>query len=811
MRRLTMLIALVVICSSAHAVTDQHLVYIQTAGENGPAFSGVGINLAAEIPGGYLAFLDETGIARLEAWGTDHVVIAADKPDTDVLVRYEVPSGHRVTSLPAEAEVLHREREFEIMRLPHDASIALSCLPDIQRVFRRDLRFVSKPWDGPALDSKDDPDPDIQAMVDTVNEAWLEQKVQALEDFGTRHSQYPGGAEASQWLMSEFFSYGYMNVGLHSFDENNDNVVCIKPGTAFPDKYVVVGGHYDSTSNDGYTNAPGADDNATGTVGILAAARALAPYQFEYSVVFIAFSGEEQGLYGSHAWADEAADDGLDVVGALIMDMLGYRANGDAADIDVISNGVSQPMRDMVDTAIEQYVPGFTAVNGSLPGGASSDHASFWNAGYRAILFFEDTGNYSPYIHSSNDVVGLSVNDFAFMDQNVRTAVAMTAMMARPFDISIQHTPLTHAEANGPFDVTCQIVALEALDMASLQLHYRTNGGAFTTVAMSSDGGDQYSSVIPAQPQGALVEYYLSAADVEGSVALNPDSAPTTVHSFRTSIQVALFDDVETNLGWNLGAPGDNATTGQWVWADPVGTSYQPENDHTLDPGHICFVTGNGVPGGSDGAQDVDGGKTTLTSPIFDLDGATWAEISYWRYYTLATSYDDDFKVDISNDGGSSWTNLETVTTSSGWTQAQFAFDGTGLALTDQMQLRFIAEDTGDGSLVEALIDDISIVVQTSSTTAVEDAPALMAALQAHPNPFNPQTTLGYTLPRDGFAELRVFNARGQEVARPLAHTSVAGSGRVAWNAEGLSSGVYLVQLQLDGQVLRTTKLTLVR
>ena len=92
-----------------------------------------------------------------------------------------------------------------------------------------------------------------------------------------------------------------------------------------------------------------------------------------------------------------------------------------------------------------------------------------------------------------------------------------------------------------------------------------------------------------------------------------------------------------------------------------MGTAYQPENDHTVDPGSICFVTGNGAPGGGHGDQDVDGGRTTLTSPIFDLSEADWAEISYWRWYVDATAFDDDFFVDISDDGGASWTSLEVV------------------------------------------------------------------------------------------------------------------------------------------------------
>lgn len=797
--------------TAAPATVDRSLVYIRTAGENGPSLTGAGLELATEIPGGFLAFLTDADLADLTAWGIAHVIVAKDDPATEVLIQYEVGAGDRITPLADDAQILHRERDFAIVRMPYDEERILSCLPDIQRVFRRPLRFVSTPWEGPAPDKLRSADPAIAAMVETVTQGWLQDQVQILQDFGTRHSQQNGGLLASYWLRDQFLAYGYTDVTLHSYNTWNDNVVCVKPGTVTPEKYVVIGGHYDSITSTPAV-APGADDNATGTVAVLAAARAMADYEFEHSVVFLAFSGEEQGLYGSAAWASEAAAAGLDIVGALVMDMLGYRAAGDAADIDIISNASSQPLRDLIDEVITLYVPDHVAVTGSLPFGASSDHASFWNNGYRAILFFEDSGQYSPYIHTVNDIIGPSVNDVAFMNDNVRTAVAATAALARVFSIAIVHDPLTHSQQNGPFEVSCRIIAAEPLDPASLQLHYRSGGSSFTTVALTASGEpDVFLATIPAQPSGILVEYYLSAADQLGRTAVSPDGAPAETYAFRPGLEIVLDDDGEEDLGWTLGLPSDTATSGLWVRDAPVATTYQPGEDHTPPPGTICFVTGNGVPGGSAGAEDVDGGHTTLLSPVFDLAGAVWAEISYWCYYVLATSLDDVFRVDISNNGGTSWVNLQTLTASTGgWLQGVFELDGSGLALTDQMQLRFIAEDIGQGSLVEALVDDIVIVCSRGSV-AVEAVPPLMAHLQAYPNPFNPQTTLGFALPQAGFAEIKVFDARGRQVARPLAAPLPAGGGEVLWQAPELASGIYLVQILLDGEVLKATKLTLVR
>ena len=178
----------------------------------------------------------------------------------------------------------------------------------------------------------------------------------------------------------------------------------------------------------------------------------------------------------------------------------------------------------------------------------------------------------------------------------------------------------------------------------------------------------------------------------------------------------AFEDDFETDKGWSIGAAGDNATTGLWTRVDPNGTWWgnlpvQPEDDHS-SAGSACFVTGQGTAGGAQGAADIDGGKTTLTSPTIDLAGKTSAALSYWRWYASETGSapnDDDFVVDVSNDGGATWANLETLTCSDRiWRRLEFYLEDY-VTLTGQMKVRFVAQDISPGSIVEAAIDDVSI------------------------------------------------------------------------------------------------------
>ena len=211
----------------------------------------------------------------------------------------------------------------------------------------------------------------------------------------------------------------------------------------------------------------------------------------------------------------------------------------------------------------------------------------------------------------------------------------------------------------------------------------------------------------PGTPGGTRIDYDLTvtydgyAQVVSGSFVVG-------------ELRPYLVDTLEVDRGWTAGLPGDDATTGLWELGDPIGTTssgeeVNPEDDATPDPGVLAFMTGNG--GGSAGNDDVDGGSTTLLSPLFDLSGVAGARLSYERWYALFTSLDDTLEVAISSDAGASWTPLETVATSQNtWTRVQHELNGL-VPFTETMQLRLIASDLNSGSLVEAAIDDLQVDV----------------------------------------------------------------------------------------------------
>jgi hypothetical protein len=249
------------------------------------------------------------------------------------------------------------------------------------------------------------------------------------------------------------------------------------------------------------------------------------------------------------------------------------------------------------------------------------------------------------------------------------------------------------------------------------QLHYSIDGGAFITVDMAEGSPNHYEATLPALDCGSTIEFYFTAEEATNGIFSDPREAPTETYSVFPVTEVVTFfeDDCETDQGWTVGAPDDDATTGIWNRMDPEGTAAQPEDDHTPS-GTICWVT-DGRAGDSLGAYDVDGGKTTLFTPVLDLSEGTNPIISYWRWYsnnTGASPNADVFEVDISNDGGVTWASVEVVGpsgsgTSGGWFYHEFRALDKVTELTGDIQMRFVASDEGDGSLVEAAIDDFRI------------------------------------------------------------------------------------------------------
>jgi hypothetical protein len=275
---------------------------------------------------------------------------------------------------------------------------------------------------------------------------------------------------------------------------------------------------------------------------------------------------------------------------------------------------------------------------------------------------------------------------------------------------------------------------------------------------------------------------------------------------------------MESNPGWTAGAAGDNATTGLWVRVDPNGTfvgaePVQPENDHTA-AGTQCWVTGNAAAGQAPGVADVDNGRTTLVTPVFSALSGDLVNpvVSVWRWYSNnlgATPGTDLWRVDISNDGGTTWHAVEsTLESHNAWLRVLFRISDV-VAPTATMQMRFIAEDAGEGSLIEAAVDDFQVLGFENDLVAVSDAGGVRGVSFASPapNPFRPGTRFRFALAERGRVELELFDAGGRTVRTLASGTWEAGEHALEWDGrdEGgraVPSGTYFARLSAGGRTL---------
>lgn len=186
-------------------------------------------------------------------------------------------------------------------------------------------------------------------IINSVSAERIEKDITTLANFGTRHtlsdtvSQTRGIGAARRWIKSEFEKISAdCNDCLEVFYQKDlvkkedgrrivkdvwvVNVVAIKRGTKYPNRFIIMSGDIDSRvsdPNDYTSDSPGANDNASGMAGTIEVARILSKYDFESSIMLVGLSGEEQGLYGGKGLAAYAKEKSWDIMGILNNDMIG--------------------------------------------------------------------------------------------------------------------------------------------------------------------------------------------------------------------------------------------------------------------------------------------------------------------------------------------------------------------------------------------------------------------------------------------------------------------------------------------------------
>jgi hypothetical protein len=264
-------------------------------------------------------------------------------------------------------------------------------------------------------------------MLEEIDESLVLRFLENLTSFGPRYTGTSSCEAAAEYIYDEYQSMG-LDVQYHHWSMGgytSDNVVATLNGTnEDSDEIYIVCGHYDTVAS-----SPGADDDGSGTIAAMVAAYVMSQYPFEHTIKFIAFSGEEEGLYGSRAYASEAYSNGDNIVGVLNADMIGFALSpSDENQTKIYENTASEWLFAFtydVNDEYDQYIQLSLLHSGSTWG---SDHNSFWDFGFDALFYQEY--NFNDYYHSPQDTI--EHMNIPYTTKNVKLITATLAELGQP-------------------------------------------------------------------------------------------------------------------------------------------------------------------------------------------------------------------------------------------------------------------------------------------------------------------------------------------------------------------------------------------
>lgn len=371
--------------------------------------------------------------------------------------------------------------------------------------------------------------PRVEQLVSEVSIDSLRTYVRALVGFHTRHSISDTSAEdrgigaARRWIFRKFeaigqASGGRLEVGYDDFVANicgvtrvQRNVVARLPGTALPERQILVSGHYDSRTVDrcdGTGFAPGANDDGSGTAAVIELARVLSKASFEATLIFVAFTSEEQGLFGSRHYAQAAAQRAEPLIAMVTNDVIGNVVGGsgtvDSSRVRCFSDDpMDSPHRQLaryIKLQGEAYVPGFTVrlVLARDRPGRGGDHFAFYENGFTAARLTEPEDNLA-HQHNPDDL--LEFMSFSYLRKVVQVNAAFLASLgwapATPTGVRAEKLAGDRFRISwnpvGGEDVTRYLVSLRQATSAAYDTLF--DAGAETSLVLTSLQPPAFASV----------------------------------------------------------------------------------------------------------------------------------------------------------------------------------------------------------------------------------------------------------------------------------------------------------------------------
>jgi len=405
----------------------------------------------------YLAELRQSGLDIFFQPANTRVTLSTDvgvsKPDPLIFktaLERLAPglSFHHAVFVTEQFEHIKAARALGLMAVhfkgPGQATGEVDTLADLLPLLQRMLAFSpcgKKPSEAIGLSASvvnksKQTDAAVSALVARVSATRLRDRIMQLSDFGTRWTYSANVAQVPLWVRDRLLEMGYpqSEVRFQAFNVpgagQQHNVLC-GPGAGHPG-FVLVCAHYDSLSETPMVKAPGADDNASGVAVLLEAAELLRTVPLRRGILFAAFGGEEQGLFGSAACAEVAATEGWRIDVVLNLDMVAYQDPQRPKVVKVeYDQGNRNPGNDAAAKAfgllMAQAAADYTHLAVEHTDIWNSDYMPFEAKGYACIGVYE--GGENPGYHKTTDTV--EVLDMNHLAEVAKMVVATVYLIAR--------------------------------------------------------------------------------------------------------------------------------------------------------------------------------------------------------------------------------------------------------------------------------------------------------------------------------------------------------------------------------------------
>jgi hypothetical protein len=531
------------------------LVLVSIQDETGlERFAGTGLpqygRVHTDAGSWLLAGADPDGLNRLASAGLSYQVLDRITPEGSYYLVYPMP-GQGPIAWSDYGRVLRDLGSTIVLRATAGDAERLAAAGAEIRALQLTPKPVLLPDPSTRVWESITPDPLIQAMIDQV------ESTKVYSYTGDLSGEWPvsvGGqpytiftrntysgepiTKATQFVGEHLQGLG-LDIEYHTWNVSRPpNVIGEQAGSVNPEEIYLITAHLDDMPSSG--NAPGADDNASGSVAVLTAADILTQFDWGCTLRFVFFTGEEQGLLGSQAYASRSFTAGEDIQGVLNLDMIAWNSGGTLPTIDLHAEStlpdtliLAQLFADVVDAynlnLIAEIVPNGTG---------ASDHASFWDYGYNALLGIEDFSDFNPYYHTINDNLG-NLEDLAYYTEFVRAAIGTFAHATGcllPEDQGVLTGTVTDAST--------------ALPLEGAQVH-ADDGGALLYETLT-DGAGVYSQTLP-------LGVYTVTATADGYLTQTVSGVSVVTESVTTldfALEMPPCEPITgTNFIWEPGSP----------------------------------------------------------------------------------------------------------------------------------------------------------------------------------------------------------------------------------------------------------------